>query len=63
MGIRHHLALKVESCDFTQVAVGNSRFLSSNYGVGSEPLVVSQGCQASFLIARDTLEFFSSCGW
>ena len=61
-GIGHHLALKVESYDFTQVAVGNSWFLLSNYGDGCEPLMVSQGCQASFLIARDTLGFFSSCG-
>ena len=60
-GIRHHLALNVESFDFTHVGVGNSWFLSSNYGDGSEPLVVSQGCQASFLIARETLGFSSSC--
>ena len=35
-------------------------FHSSNYWDGSEPLMVSQGCQASFLVARDTLGFFSS---
>ena len=36
-------------------------FISSNYGDSSEPLVVSQGCQVSFLIAKDTLGFFTSC--
>ena len=51
----------MESCGFTQVVVGNSWFLSSNYGDGSEPLVVSQGCQISYLIARDSLGFFLSC--
>ena len=59
-GIRHHRALNVESCGFTQVVVGNSWFLSSNNRDGSEPLVVSQGCQASFLVAGDTMGFFSS---
>ena len=58
----HHPALNVEHCVFPHVAVGNSWFHSSNYGEGSEPLMVSQECQASFLIARDTLGFFSSCG-
>ena len=42
-------------CGFTQVAVGNSWFLLSNCGDASEPLIVSQGHQTSFLIARDTL--------
>ena len=59
-GIGNHLALNVEPCGFTHVAVDNSWFLSSNYGDGSEPLVVSQGCHASFLIAKDTLGFSSS---
>ena len=61
-GTSHHLALKVESCGFPQVVVGNSWFHLSNYADGSELLMVSQGCQASFLIARDTLGFFSSYG-
>ena len=61
-GIGHHLALKVESCGLPQVVGGNSCFLSSKYGDGSEPLMVSHGCQASFLVARDTLGFFSNCG-
>ena len=52
----------MESPVFPQVAVGNSWFPSNNYGDGSEPLVVSQGCQAPILIARDTLGFVSSCG-
>ena len=60
-GIGHHLALKVETCGFTQVAVGNSWFLSTKNGDDSETLVVSQGCQASSLVARDTLGFFLSC--
>ena len=51
----------VESCGFIQVAVGTSCFILRNYEDGGEPLVVSQGCQASFLVARDTLGFFSSC--
>ena len=54
-GLRHHLALKVESCGIPQVAVGNLWFHSSNYRDGSEPLMVSQESEASFLIARDTL--------
>ena len=37
-GVGHHLVLKVESCGFRQVAVGNSWFLLSNYGDDSEPL-------------------------
>ena len=61
-GIGHHLALKVESCGFPQVAVGNSWFHLSNYRDGSEPLMVSHGCQAFFLVARDIFGFFSSCG-
>ena len=61
-GNLHHLTLKVESCGFTPVVVANLWFHSSNYGDGSEPLMVSQGWQASFLIAKDTLGFFSSCG-
>ena len=61
-GIRHHPALKLESCGFPQVEVGISWFLSSIYGDGSEHLMVSQGYQASFLDARDSLGFFSNCG-
>ena len=53
-GTGHHLALKVESCGFPHIAVGNSWFHLSNYGDNREPLMISQGCQVSFLIARDT---------
>ena len=52
-----------ESYGLPQVVGGNSCFLLSKYGDGSEPLMVSHGHQASFLVARDTLGFFSNCGW
>ena len=40
----------------------DSWFFLSSFGDGSEALMVSQGCQDSFLIARDTLGFFLSHG-
>ena len=37
-------------------------YLSSSYRDSSEPLVVCQGCEASFLVARDTLGYILSRG-
>ena len=58
-GIGPHVTLRGESRGFSRV-VGSSEFLWSWDGDPREPLVLPQGSQTSFRVARDTSGFLSS---
>ena len=55
-----HLALRGESRDFSQVAAGSLGLLSSCNGDFRERLLLPQGSQVSFRVARGSVVFLSN---
>ena len=60
-GIGPHPTLRDEFGGFSQFGTGSSGFISSCDGDLKEPLVLPQGSQTSFQVARGNLGFLLSC--
>ena len=63
-GLGPHLTLRGETRGFSHMVflvAGSSGFLSSCEGDVKEPLMLPQGSQPSFQVARENLGFLSSC--